>query len=486
MNKKINLASETSKAPNRFAKYGKGINAILARVVSGRKKLKDETALKITGEQMWENDKMVENEKIELEKSSIESDESPFENETAIEPESMIGDEQTDDESIFIDDRSYEAEIIEDAIQVDQYRADDAIHVDEYRADDAIQVDEYRADNMIHIDEFREDVEPEDESVYQDYSAAGDELRNGNIPKPQTLFETGEIIKEQPELRSGLPVIEEKKSGSDKFSDLQLPKKLIKKLKKKNIDLKKILSVSAKDKEIQKLQNELLKLERWVTKNKRRVVIIFEGYETAGKFAAIKRLTKRLNPRSARVVSLPHPTAEESGQWYFQRYVKELPNAGEIVIFNRSWYSRAIVEPVNEICTGEQYGLFLKQTPEFEYMLHESGIDIVKFWFSISKEKSVSKFDQANSTSDWNLHEKTAAQIWDEYTHYKNLMFSWTSKNFSPWMIVEADDKKAAQIESIKYVLSRFDYDGKENANFFLEPDPAMVSRFHRFQIAAE
>lgn len=264
-------------------------------------------------------------------------------------------------------------------------------------------------------------------------------------------------------------------------------KKFLEKLAKKNISTEKIAKILEYENDLEKLQIELVKFQRWVEETKQRVAIIFEGRDAAGKGGAIRRFTEHLNPRAMRVVALPKPTKEETGQWYFQRYVKQLPNEGEIVFFDRSWYNRAVVEPVMGFCTKKQYKQFLRQVPEFEHMLYEDGITVIKFWFSISKEEQLKRFESRkhNPLKQWKLSpiDAKAQELWDKYTNYKELMFSRTHTTFSPWLIVRANTKKTARLESIRYVLSRVDYDGKETALTSIIPDPNTVQRFHRSAI---
>lgn len=236
--------------------------------------------------------------------------------------------------------------------------------------------------------------------------------------------------------------------------------------------------------ELEKLQIELVKMQRWAQNKKRRVAIIFEGRDAAGKGGTIRRFTEHLNPRAMRVVALPKPTEEEVGQWYFQRYMRQLPNRGEIVFFDRSWYNRAVVEPVNEFCTKDQYERFMRQVPEFEHMLYEDGIILIKLWFSISKEEQKKRFQSRakNPLKQWKLSpiDNKAQQLWDVYTCYKEDMYSKTHTTFSPWTIVRANIKTHARLESIRYVLSVLDYDGKKDAGISLHPDPNIITRFHR------
>jgi polyphosphate kinase 2 len=238
------------------------------------------------------------------------------------------------------------------------------------------------------------------------------------------------------------------------------------------------------EKELQRLQIELVKMQSWVAKNKMRVAIIFEGRDASGKGGTIRRFVEHLNPRSMRVVALAKPTEVETGQWYFQRYIKEIPNPGEIVFFDRSWYNRAVVEPVMGFCTKDQYEKFMRQVPEFEHMLYESGVIIIKFWFSVSKEMQQKRFESRMNTplKQWKISpvDMKALGMWDKYTFYKDAMFSRTHTTYCPWVIVKSDSKKRARLESIRYVLSVIDYEGKEEAGSLINADPTIVSRYFR------
>jgi polyphosphate kinase 2 len=238
------------------------------------------------------------------------------------------------------------------------------------------------------------------------------------------------------------------------------------------------------EEELLKLQGELVDLQRWIAKHKRRVCVIFEGRDAAGKGGAIRRFTEHLNPRSMRIVALTKPTDVEKGQWYFRRYIKELPNPGEIVFFDRSWYNRAVVEPVMGFCTNHEYNKFMVQVPEFEHMLYEDGVDIIKFWFSISKDEQLNRFEARleNPLKRWKFSEvdREGQRMWDDYTFYKEQMFSKTHTTFSPWTIIKTNIKKEARLESIRHVLSRFDYEGKGNSGTSVLPDPNVVQRYHR------
>ncbi len=232
--------------------------------------------------------------------------------------------------------------------------------------------------------------------------------------------------------------------------------------------------------ELQKLQTELVKLQRWVQEEGKRVVIIFEGRDTAGKGGAILRFTQYLNPRAMRVVALPKPNESEQTQWYFQRYAKELPAAGEIVFFDRSWYNRALVEPVMGFCTQDQYERFLKQVPDFEKMLCEDGIILIKLWFSIDIEEQKRRLEErrTNLLKQWKLStiDMLAQLKWNEFTRYKDIMFNRTHTSYCPWVIIKGNDKETARLEAIRYVLFKIDYDGKAEADVSFVPDPDIIS----------
>jgi polyphosphate kinase 2 len=272
--------------------------------------------------------------------------------------------------------------------------------------------------------------------------------------------------------------------SDEELSDLHSTRDFIRLLRTKSVNVRRIKAAVTYEYELESLQIEMVKLQRWVQEQGRRVAILFEGRDAAGKGGTIRRFIEHLNPRAMRVVALPAPTVEERGQWYFQRYMRQLPNEGEIVFFDRSWYNRAVVEPVNDFCTREQYDRFLQQVPEFEHMLVEDGVTLVKFWFSISKEVQTARFDSRrdNPLKQWKLSplDAKAQKLWNEYTKYKEVMFSRTHTSYSPWIIVKANNKRAARLESMRHVLSLIDYAGKENARVSLIADPNIVTRFHR------
>ncbi|MFC1761648.1 polyphosphate kinase 2 [Planctomycetota bacterium] len=230
--------------------------------------------------------------------------------------------------------------------------------------------------------------------------------------------------------------------------------------------------------ELKDLQRELVKLQNWVQKQKKRVLIILEGRDTAGKGGAIRRFTRYLNPRAMRVVALPKPTGYEQGQWFFQRYIQELPSAGEIVFFDRSWYNRAVVEPVMGFCTKEEHERFLRQVPELEYMLYEDGILMIKLWFSIDIKEQKKRLEERthNLLKQWKLSttDVEAQKKWHEFTRYKEKMFERTHRGHSPWVIVKGNDKQNARLESIRYVLSKINYTGKAKGLSF-ECDPEIL-----------
>jgi len=261
-------------------------------------------------------------------------------------------------------------------------------------------------------------------------------------------------------------------------------KGLLQLLSTKNLNVEKALVKLRYEQELERLQIEFVKLQRAVQLEGRRVALIFEGRDAAGKGGTIRRFIEHLNPRSARVVALPKPTEVQKGQWYFQRYVEQLPNPGEIVFFDRSWYNRAVVEPVMNFCTDKQYRVFMQQVPDFEHMLYEDGVEFIKFWFSISKEVQADRFETRRSDplKQWKISpvDERAQERWDVYTQYKDEMFSRTHTSYSPWIIVKANDKKKARLESMRYVLSTLNYEGKSEERTILSPDPDIVVRYHR------
>lgn len=213
------------------------------------------------------------------------------------------------------------------------------------------------------------------------------------------------------------------------------------------------------------LQSELVKFQKHVAENKLRVAVIFEGRDAAGKGAAVRRFTQFLNPRHYRAIALGKPTKRERGQWYFQRYIKKLPNAGEIIFFDRSWYNRAVVEPVMGFCTDEQYNLFMKQVVEFEKMIVEDGIILVKFWFSININEQQKRIQKRidSPLEQWKVSpvDLAAQSKWDDFTKYKEVMFKRTSTSQSPWVNIVGEEREFMRIQAMRHVLSLLDYPNK-------------------------
>lgn len=238
-------------------------------------------------------------------------------------------------------------------------------------------------------------------------------------------------------------------------------------LRDDNASIAKVLRTVIYEEQLVKLQEELIKLQNWVVENNKKVIIIFEGRDAAGKGGAIRRITEHLNPREFRVVALPKPTEEETGQWYFQRYINQLPKEGKIVFFDRSWYNRAIVEPVNGFCTAEEYKIFMNQVNDFERMITESGIILIKFYFSISKDEQAKRFEEIKSSivKKWKFSDvdKRALELWDQYTAYKKKMFKKTDTKIAPWIVIKANRKSKARIEAIEHILKLIPYQTKES-----------------------
>jgi polyphosphate kinase 2 len=272
--------------------------------------------------------------------------------------------------------------------------------------------------------------------------------------------------------------------STEEFENIKNNEELLSLLKTKNISYNKVVDTLFYNNELRLLQIELVKLQNYISEKKKRVAIVFEGRDAAGKGGNIRRFMEHLNPRSSRLVALNKPTDVEKGQWYFQRYVKELPNPGEIVFFDRSWYNRAVVEPVMGFCSTIQYKQFLVQVPEFEHMMYEDGVVIIKFWLSITKEEQQVRFEarKENPLKRWKFSpvDKQGQILWDKYTHYKSEMFSKTHTSYSPWMIIKTNDKKVARLEAMRHVLSQFDYEGKLDAGTVVNPDPNIAMRYYR------
>ena len=228
------------------------------------------------------------------------------------------------------------------------------------------------------------------------------------------------------------------------------------------------------------LQIELLKFQYWTIDTGAKHVVVFEGRDAAGKGGTIKRFTEHLNPRALRVVALTKPTSTEDGQWYFQRYVNHLPTAGEIVLFDRSWYNRAGVERVMGFCSQQEYDVFMGQAPMFERMLVESGTTVTKLWFSVTQDEQRTRFAirQIDPVRRWKLSPMDLESLdrWDAYTAAKEAMFESTDKRYAPWVTVKSNDKKRARVNALRAFLHQFDYEGKDPDVVFA-PDPSIVGR---------
>ena len=240
------------------------------------------------------------------------------------------------------------------------------------------------------------------------------------------------------------------------------------------------LSKKAYEQELVRLQAELVQMQQWVVRTGARLVIVMEGRDAAGKGSAIKRITQYLNPRTCRIEALPKPTEREQGQWYFQRYVERLPAAGEIVIFDRSWYNRAGVERVMGFATDEQYRRFMNQVPLFEKMLVDDGIHLTKFWFSVTQTEQRTRFAirQIDPVRQWKLSPMDLESLdrWEAYTEAKEAMFLHTDTDHAPWISIRSNDKKRARLNAMRYFLSQFEYEGKDH-EVVGTPDPLIVRR---------
>lgn len=230
------------------------------------------------------------------------------------------------------------------------------------------------------------------------------------------------------------------------------------------------------------LQVELLKVQHWVQETGQKYVLLFEGRDAAGKGGTIKRFTEHLNPRAARVVALNKPTDEERGQWFFQRYIKHLPTAGEMVLYDRSWYNRAGVERVMNFCAPSEYLEFMRQTPEFERMLSRSGIKLFKYWFSVTQDEQKKRFSsrETDPLKRWKLSpiDRASLDKWDDYTEAKEAMFFYTDTADAPWTVIRSNDKKRARLTCMRHFLSQLDYPNKD-LEVASPPDPLI---FHQAQ----
>jgi len=264
--------------------------------------------------------------------------------------------------------------------------------------------------------------------------------------------------------------VAKKPSKKNKKTSLKQPSNI---KKEKSSTIKKI-DKKFYEKELQKLQVELVKLQRWIREKKLKVVVLFEGRDAAGKGGVIKRITQTLNPRICRVVALGVPTDREKTQWYFQRYAAHLPAAGEMVLFDRSWYNRAGVERVMGFCTENEYNEFLRSCPEFERMLIRSGIILIKYWFSVSDEVQEKRFSDriTNRIKRWKISEMDleSRTKWVEYSKAKDQMFAYTDIKQAPWYVVCADDKKRSRLNCISHLLSVIPYEDIEPEEIKLPP----------------
>ncbi|MEM1130086.1 MAG: polyphosphate kinase 2 [Pseudomonadota bacterium] len=234
------------------------------------------------------------------------------------------------------------------------------------------------------------------------------------------------------------------------------------------------------EKEKAKLQAELLKVQLWAKDTEQKFTLLFEGRDAAGKGGTIKRFMEHLNPRSARVVALNKPTWEEKGQWFFQRYINELPTVGEMVFYDRSWYNRAGVERVMGFCKPNEYLEFMRQAPELERMLVRSGVRLYKYWFSVTQKEQRRRFEarKTDPLKQWKLSPMDLASLdrWEDYTEAKEAMFFYTDTADAPWTIIKSDDKKRARLNCMRHFLTTLDYPGKD-PDAIGQPDPLIVGR---------
>jgi len=268
--------------------------------------------------------------------------------------------------------------------------------------------------------------------------------------------------------------------GLDKLARRAADRELADNWQQGGYPYKNLLSRKNYERQKYRLQVELLKLQAWVKETRQRVIVLFEGRDAAGKGGTIKRFMEHLNPRGARVVALEKPTDEERGQWYFQRYVEHFPTAGEIVLFDRSWYNRAGVERVMGFCTDAEYAEFMRQAPEFERMLVRQGIHLFKFWFSVSRREQRRRFKEreVHPLKHWKLSPIDMASLgkWDEYTKAKEAMFFHTDTTDSPWTVIKSDCKKRARLSAMRYLLHSLPYT-KKDPDLIGPLDPLIVGR---------
>jgi len=255
----------------------------------------------------------------------------------------------------------------------------------------------------------------------------------------------------------------ERKLTDKDVKKLNKSKALLALLSNEDLSIGKTLRYLDYELKLRKLQVELIRLQTWAIENNERIIILFQGRDAAGKSGAIRRITERINPRHMRIVALSKPNEDEKTQWYFQRYVEQFPKAGEIVLFDRSWYNRAVVEPVNGFCTQEEYDTFMNQVNDFERMILESGIHLVKIYMSISRKEQAKRFEdiQSDPLKQWKMTklDERAQDLWDEYTEYKDAMFEKTNTELAPWKIIKANRKTEARVNVINHILDMIPYD---------------------------
>ena len=289
---------------------------------------------------------------------------------------------------------------------------------------------------------------------------------------------------------SDMEVIDTKKSVKHDYKDKSRKRK---KLKEKEEEGSQKVQIWVRketleyEQQLTRLQIELLKLQNYVKEHGLKVLMLFEGRDAAGKGGTIKRITEHLNPRGARVVALEKPSDIERTQWYFQRYTQYLPSAGEIVLFDRSWYNRAGVEPVMGFCTTEEHHEFLREVPEFEKMLVKSGIILMKFYFSVSKKEQLKRFQkrEVDPLKQYKLSpvDKESQNLWDKYTIAKFSMLMASNTDVAPWIIIKSDNKKSARLNCIRYILSNVHYHNKiEDKEFFKLDESILISGTHEIE----
>lgn len=233
-------------------------------------------------------------------------------------------------------------------------------------------------------------------------------------------------------------------------------------LAKNKVNLEEAVINTRYEATLRERQAELVKLQSWVIEKNKKIVVLFEGRDAAGKGGAIRRISAHINPRHFRIVALDKPTEDEQGQWYFQRYVNRLPKPGEIIFFDRSWYNRAVVEPVNNFCTKHEYKIFMSQVNEFEKMVVQSDTYLIKFYFSITKDEQQRRFEdiKSNPLKKWKMSpvDERAQKLWDKYTQYKKVMLDKTNTKHAPWVIIDANKKTDARLSAIEYLLDNIPY----------------------------